>query len=138
MKPILPASSTSKYIPYSKKMDLKKKHPSCRHMLKNWYNIILSEMSTVQKLNFKSTFDEDSPNVECYCIQPPLDDTIVFCAMCGSGQHSQCVHFEPKPFQEITYFCSNCWTTNDKFQCKATLIVVPQSILSQWIDEVIF
>lgn len=138
LKPSLPEPSTSKYIPFSKKNDLKnKKNSNTKNMLNSWYNNILSEMSTVPKVGNKAT-DEDSIVVECYCVNTPLNDNIVFCAMCGKGQHAQCVHFKPKPFQEMVYLCSICWTINDKFQCKATLIIVPQSILNQWINEVTF
>lgn len=109
-----------------------------RTKLQSWYESILSEMSTVSKKKVENTFDDDACIVECYCISAPPKITLVFCAMCGKGQHAQCVHFEPKPLQEVPYLCSNCWTINDKLHCKATLIVVPQSILSQWLDEVTF
>lgn len=96
-------------------------------------------MSTVSKKRVENVSNEDDCGViECFCITTPPGSTLVFCAMCGKSQHAECVHFEPKPFQEVPFICSNCWTVNDKLHCKATLIVVPQSILQQWIDEVIF
>lgn len=58
------------------------------------------------------------------------------CVMCGKKQHAECVQFRPKFFPEVPYLCAHCWTINEKMQCKATLIIVPQSILSQWIEEV--
>ncbi|XP_022181789.1 E3 ubiquitin-protein ligase SHPRH-like isoform X2 [Myzus persicae] len=125
--------STSKYIEYTNEKDLKKKSTSSsRSMLESWYNSILSEMSTVPK----KIIDQDTNDVACYCKTTPPKSILVYCAMCGKGQHAQCVHFEPKPFQEMPYLCSNCWISNDRLQCKATLIVVPQSILNQWIDEI--
>ena len=131
--------STSKYIEYTNDKDLEvKSKSSSRSMLESWYKSVLSEMSTVPKKIIESNVDEDTHIVACYCKKAPRKSIIVYCTMCGKGQHAQCVHFEPKPFQEVPYLCSNCWIVNDKVQCKTTLIVVPQSILNQWIDEVTF
>lgn len=74
--------------------------------------------------------------LECYCMNASPNKTLVSCAMCGKKQHAECVNFEQRPFQEIPYLCPHCWTLNEKIQCKATLIIVPQSILIQWIEEV--
>jgi hypothetical protein len=104
-------------------------------MLQNWYNSVLSDMSTVSKKSIP--YEKDAPIIECYCINTPPKSTLVICAVCSKGQHAECTHFEPKPFEEVPYLCANCWTLNDKLHCKATLIVVPQSILNQWIDEVL-
>jgi len=86
----------------------------------------------------KKINDDDTHIVACYCKTTPPKSILVYCAMCGKGQHAQCVHFEPKPFQEMPYLCSDCWIVNDRVHCKATLIVVSQSFLNQWIDEVTF
>ncbi|XP_008183763.1 E3 ubiquitin-protein ligase SHPRH isoform X2 [Acyrthosiphon pisum] len=129
--------STSKYIEYTNDKELEvKSKSSSRSMLESWYKSILSEMSTVPKKIIESNVDEDTHIVACYCKTTPPKSILVYCAMCDKGQHAQCVHFEPKPFQEMPYLCSNCWIVNDRLQCKATLIVVPQSILNQWIDEI--
>lgn len=134
--------STSKYISYSSKMNLDKKMKKCsRTMLNNWYNNILNEMSTVsskKKIESVAAIDENSHMVECYCVEAPIKPTLVFCIKCGKGQHAECVHFIPKTFQEVPYLCASCWVLNDKLQCKATLIIVPQSILNQWVEEVKF
>lgn len=61
----------------------------------------------------------------------------MICVSCGVSQHAQCVRFDPNNFDKIPYLCPFCWTINEKYiQCKATLIIVPQLILNQWIDEV--
>lgn len=119
-------------------MDLDKiSTKSPRKMLEKWYKNVLSEMSTVSKTSdVEDTADEDSFTIECYCIDAPSEKTLVVCALCGKNQHAMCVNFKPKPFQEVPYLCAHCWTLNEKIQCKATLIVVPQSILNQWIEEV--
>lgn len=91
-------------------------------------------MSTVSKT---SAVVEDSFIIECYCSDAPAEKTLVVCALCEKSQHAKCVNFRPKPFQEVPYLCAHCWTLNEKIQSKATLIVVPQSILNQWIEEVI-
>lgn len=133
--------STSKYVPYLGRKDLDKRtKKNTRQMLNNWYNQQLSNMSTTlpkqnEKKHSQKPFDNDR-YVECYCIKIPHDSPIVFCAMCGKGQHAKCVHFQPNPFQEVPFLCANCWILNDKLHCRASLIVVPQSILNQWINEV--
>ncbi|CAI6373127.1 unnamed protein product [Macrosiphum euphorbiae] len=125
--------STSKYIEYTNDIDLEVKSKSTSlSMQESWYKNIPNEMSTVPK----KIIDEDTHIVACFCKTTPPKSILLYCAMCGKGQHAQCVHFEPKPFQEVPYLCSNCWIVNDKVQCKTTLIVVPQSILNQWIDEI--
>lgn len=107
-------------------------------MLENWYNSVLSDMSTVTKKSVKSTSDEID-HIECYCVKPMRNSTLVICAKCNKSQHAECVHFKPKPFQEVPYLCSSCWNLNEeKLQCKATLVVVPVSIVDQWINEVRF
>lgn len=106
-------------------------------MLESWYMSVLSDMSTVKKESVESASGENV-HIECYCVKTPRNSTLVICAMCNKGQHAKCVHFEPKPFQEIPFLCANCWTLNDKLQCKATLVVVPSSIVNQWINEVTF
>lgn len=135
--PMSPRPSTSKYIQYSSKLNLEKKSKNTNlRMLENWYNSIICEMSTVTKKSVAYDIAHDGLIIECYCIKPPPKNTLVICTGCGKGQHAECTHFEPKPFQEVQYLCANCWTLHDKLQCKATLIVVPQSILNQWIEEV--
>lgn len=105
-------------------------------MLSTWYNQVLNDMSTTSaKRNLKRPFENDV-HVGCYCINAPPNSTLILCAMCGKGQHAECVHFQPKVLQEVPFLCANCWIINDKLHCKATLIVVPQSILNQWINEV--
>lgn len=132
---VLTSPSTSKC---SRKKKLKKdknaKKTSNRIILESWYNSILNEMSPLKK---KIEFKVDDI-LKCYCVDSPSDSSIVICAICGHGQHAQCVNFSPKPFQEVPYLCADCWTTNYKLPCKATLIVVPLSILNQWTDEVRF
>lgn len=139
LKSISPRPSTSKYVPYSKNMQFKTKQSRGKNykMLENWYNGVLSEMTTVSNKN-KIVINEDNYIVECYCNKTPPISTIVYCINCSKGQHPECVHFEPKPLQEVPFLCADCWAVNDKLQCRATLIVVPQSILNQWIEEVIF
>jgi len=135
LKPVTIRPSTSKYISYSSNLDLdKKSRKSTRSMLNNWYQNVLNDMSTLPKKS--NDVVEDDFIIECYCITTPPISTLVICSICGKGQHAECVHFVLKPLQEVPYLCANCWTLNNKLQCKATLIVVPQSILNQWIDEI--
>lgn len=133
-------TSTTKYVVYNNDKEAKKKisKNTTRPMLENWYNSVLSDMSTVSKKSVKSTSDE-SDQIECYCIRLPHNSTLVFCAKCNKSQHAECANFKPKPFQEIPYLCASCWNLNEeKLQCKATLVVVPVSIVDQWINEVRF
>lgn len=129
--------STSKYLLYSNDVDVDKKSKKMtREKLNDWYNSVLSSMSTVPKKTTERNCVKDSYILECYCFKTPPNSTVVICAKCGKGQHAECVNFQPKPFEEVSYLCANCWTVSDRLQCKATLIVVPQSILNQWLDEV--
>ncbi|VVC30495.1 Hypothetical protein CINCED_3A019573 [Cinara cedri] len=79
---------------------------------------------------------DENIHIECYCIETPPNSTLVICAVCNKGQHAECVHFLPKPFQEVPYLCATCWALNEKLQCKATLVVVPLSIVNQWTNEI--
>ncbi|XP_050542119.1 E3 ubiquitin-protein ligase SHPRH-like [Daktulosphaira vitifoliae] len=135
IKSVLPTPSSSKYILYSKKLiDENHSKSVSRNLLENWYNSVLSEMTCVPKI--VKANDEGTQLLECYCADTVINDTVVYCLMCGKGQHPKCVNFAPKIFKEVPYLCANCWTINDKLPCKATLIVVPQSILNQWIEEI--
>lgn len=130
--------STSKYLLYSSDVDVDKiSKKVTREKLNDWYNSVLSSMSTVpKKTTERNNCVKDNYILECYCFKTPPNSTVVICAKCDKGQHAECVNFQPKPFEEVSYLCANCWSVSDKLQCKATLIVVPQSILNQWLDEV--
>lgn len=45
-----------------------------------------------------------------------------------------------RPFQNNPFVCALCWVMvdDDIFHCKATLIVMSECTLEQWIDEVNF
>lgn len=110
-----------------------------REQLNKWYNDTLNSTSTLKTTDLISTdnaVEENNDAVECYCFKAPPISTLVYCAKCNKCQHAECVHFEPNAFQEVTYLCAECWTSVGVIECKATLVVVPMSILSQWVDEV--
>jgi len=77
-------------------------------------------------------------NIKCYCVETPLDNTVVLCAICGNGQHAECVRFIYDPNQIVPHLCDDCWSVNERLQCQATLIVVPHSTLNEWTDEASF
>ncbi|XP_050424544.1 E3 ubiquitin-protein ligase SHPRH [Adelges cooleyi] len=129
------ATPSRKYVPYSRKLEDNAKSVS-RSSLENWYKNVLDEMSFTSKKNIKTICNEENETVECYCAEAIPNSTLVYCAICGKGQHPQCVNFAPKPFEESPYLCADCWTINYKPRCKATLVVVPQTILNQWIEEI--
>lgn len=96
------------------------------------------ENNKPKTLTIEMGLDENPYIINCYCLEAPTNRTLVICALCGNAQHAKCVNFKPKPFQDNLYLCPSCWGINNKIDCKATLIVMPLSIINQWINEVLF
>jgi hypothetical protein len=56
------------------------------------------------------------------------------CQKCGIVQHVKCVGFNPDTMGK-NYYCPFCVLDQPKVKTKATLIVAPMAISSQWIKE---
>lgn len=61
------------------------------------------------------------------------------CSMCENAVLEECTNYEYL-FETSAwpYLCADCQTQNDQFQCKATLIIVPDSSVNLWVDEVMY
>lgn len=96
------------------------------------------QLNKPKMLKIEMGFDNNPFVVSCFCYSTPANSLLVVCALCGKSQQSVCVNFKPKPLEDNLYLCPSCWNLNDKIDCKASLIIVPMTIMSQWINEVFF
>lgn len=96
------------------------------------------------KRNFSELEKEDkspvtmSRNVKCVCYKTNRIKNMITCEKCSTAQHIKCV-FQSEVTQEDrdSYLCPFCWKLEGRLvEGKATIIVTPASIKSQWKDEI--
>uniref|UniRef100_A0A0K8SKL6 E3 ubiquitin-protein ligase SHPRH n=1 Tax=Lygus hesperus TaxID=30085 RepID=A0A0K8SKL6_LYGHE len=75
----------------------------------------------------------DNSSLRCFCDRNPDIDDVITCETCYSTQHVICVG---SPSKEEEYMCPWCWTKKTPVRSGCTLIVSPNTISSQWIDEI--
>ncbi|QQP35169.1 SNF2 histone linker PHD RING helicase_ E3 ubiquitin protein ligase, partial [Caligus rogercresseyi] len=78
---------------------------------------------------------------ECICgsdeFEPGNNDmTHVQCSICTIRQHAECVNFDLRDPYRGEYKCPHCWSESEPLPSKASLIVSPDSISYQWIEEI--
>ena len=62
---------------------------------------------------------------------------IVQCVMCRVWQHAKCLNYDLSDPHRGKYFCPHCHVINPPIRSGATLIVTPESISYQWVDEIL-
>ena len=79
---------------------------------------------------------------ECICgehvdlRQCRADPNIVQCEKCTLWQHASCVNYPLDDAYRGRFLCPHCHVTNEPIASGATLIITPQSISHQWVDEI--
>ncbi|XP_028150030.1 E3 ubiquitin-protein ligase SHPRH isoform X2 [Diabrotica virgifera virgifera] len=97
--------------------------------LNMWYNNILAETSTINSKRFE---DVDRISVQCVC-GSTSERTAIGCSSCNIYQHPKCLGYT-KSLGE--YFCPQCWINQPLVESKATLIVTPIALKTQWCNEI--
>eukprot|EP00936_MAST-01D_sp_MAST-1D-sp1_P001835 g1835.t1 len=103
------------------------------------------KLESQQYLTETNGIDDGSWRYSCVCGEPELagfgvEDGWVQCDVCGRWQHRQCAGFVSEAEANGAHF--QCvWCDADAAQRKlvcsgATLIVCPNSIIKQWVDEI--
>ncbi|XP_008201431.1 E3 ubiquitin-protein ligase SHPRH isoform X2 [Tribolium castaneum] len=94
--------------------------------LEMWYNSVLQ--SAVPKV----APSPPEPALQCICGGAD-DEGSVTCTECGKMQHGACLGYST---QLGPYICPQCWLSQPQIECKATLIVSPISLRTQWCKEI--
>lgn len=94
--------------------------------LQSIYDRTLSEYCTTG-----SREEPEECRIQCIC-GSTIDDGSVECEKCGKWQHSACLGWRRNLGK---YVCPQCWETLPLLQSKATLIVAPVALRSQWCRE---
>lgn len=101
-------------------------------LLKSWYENCLSQTSVrtqnKRRVRNKSTF-------QCCCVDDVTSATIVECPLCNTWQHAECVGYD-ETIADYQYYCFRCWQTQPPVKSAGTVIISPEAISQQWINEV--
>lgn len=106
------------------------------------------EDQLAQLLDARKEIDESSdPRVfQCSCGElgevrnirsKSLMRGMLACSKCNSVQHRKCVNYDPV-WNEYPYLCPQCWEdrpVSERLKSRATLIIAPQTLIHQWMDE---
>jgi hypothetical protein len=102
------------------------------------------EISSLQPKPERADADSEHPShhdeVRCYCGDDnPVDEDLDFvqCDACLSWQHMRCVAFDQGRESNRAYICPECAAKTDPIDVGTTLIVCPDTILSQWEEEIV-
>ncbi|CAG9838516.1 unnamed protein product [Diabrotica balteata] len=97
--------------------------------LNMWYNNILAETSTIRSSSFEEV---DRISVQCVC-GSTSERTAIKCSSCDVYQHPKCLGYTKSLGK---YFCPQCWMNQPLVESKATLIVTPVALKTQWCKEI--
>ncbi|KAL0274386.1 UNVERIFIED_CONTAM: hypothetical protein PYX00_006830 [Menopon gallinae] len=96
--------------------------------LNKWYESALAEYSAATPKKKRKV----ESSIKCVCGDTSKrDDMLVKCPECEKEQHVNCVGFK----ENYRYFCPPCWTKQKLVLSNATLIISPNSIYQQWLEE---
>ncbi|ESO03203.1 hypothetical protein HELRODRAFT_174102 [Helobdella robusta] len=109
----------------------------------------VNESFTEELLSFQQHFTS-AEAIDCSCgkmfkqhkvghknARLDLNKIIVSCEKCGSCQHAGCVGYDLTDESRGSYLCPHCYVTEIPIPSGATLIITPNSIIHQWLDEVL-
>lgn len=94
--------------------------------LEAWYKSVLQ--STVPSSRPKSA----ERKLQCICGSSNEEGSVA-CTVCGKMQHAACLGYKSNCGP---YMCPQCWKHQPQIECKATLIVSPVSLRTQWCKEI--
>ncbi|XP_057665468.1 E3 ubiquitin-protein ligase SHPRH isoform X2 [Diorhabda carinulata] len=94
-----------------------------------WYKNILSEISTVKPESYE---DPNKKSVQCIC-GSISEERIIKCSNCIKYQHIECLGYKKSLGK---YICPQCWMEEPLIESKATLIVTPTALKTQWKKEI--
>ncbi|XP_069091339.1 E3 ubiquitin-protein ligase SHPRH [Pleurodeles waltl] len=75
---------------------------------------------------------------ECICGELGLVDykPRVQCLQCHLWQHADCVNYKEENLSSKPFYCPHCLVAMKPVSTRATLIISPNSICHQWVDEI--
>ena len=115
-------------------------NPAIRKRLNKHYNDTLAEYSCLKSLQNRLNVPsekKEAPIILCVCGKTePGIHPLVQCIKCNRRQHSNCVHYDLMNPLRGPYFCPHCWTEQEPLESGTTLIITPQSISNQWVEEI--
>lgn len=80
--------------------------------------------------------ESTSGDLFCFCGED-VSKKLIECIKCGRSQHRSCVLKHAKdPAPEERYICPSCWNTEANVVAKTTLIIAPNAIKIQWLEEI--
>lgn len=110
-----------------------KKAKGARAMLQEFYDMVLAEMSP--KPRRKRLVPTIETDFQCCCTEFAENTEKIQCPSCMTWQHSGCVGHDPI-VSTYDYYCFKCWQNNPLVPSAGTVIISPDSISGQWVDEV--
>ncbi|XP_063230328.1 E3 ubiquitin-protein ligase SHPRH isoform X2 [Bacillus rossius redtenbacheri] len=105
----------------------KRKVSQLRQLLQQWYDEVLSGID-------RRPVQPAKVSVHCLCGQESPQEARVRCSACATWQHHKCVNYLMGRAER--YLCPPCWQKKEPVVSGCSLIVTPNSICNQWVDEI--
>lgn len=104
------------------------KKTQTRIALELYYNNCLEELNPYRAITAEVL------RVECLCGNASVDtEATVQCVDCAKLQHPSCLGYRK---EYGNFRCAQCWMTQPELDSRATLIVSPKALRTQWCNEV--